>query len=209
MIEIIPGIQEDAFPKIETKIQLVESQVDWVQIDVTDNTLTENESYRDPRPFKDLQTRLNFEAHLMVKDPVSIAKEWVDAGFRRLIAHVECENPQGFIDATKELEVEVGLALDGPTNVVEIVPYLDELDQVLVMMYKAGPSGQKFQVENLEKIKFLHRSWPNVPIEVDGGINQETASYVKKAGATRLVSTSFIFWQNQDIGAAIEALRNA
>ena len=208
MIEIIPGIQEDNFSKIEEKIRLVEPYVNWVQIDVTDKTLTDNESFRDPRPFKKLKTKLNFEVHMMFADPLAAVENWVKAGFGRLIAHVEIRDPQEFIDKVKALGVEVGLALDGPTELAKISPFLSQIDQVTIMMYKAGRSGQKFQEENLEKIRFIHQKFPNLSIEVDGGINAETAKLVKKAGAERLISTSFLFWQNRDnIKEAIKLLK--
>lgn len=208
MIEILPGIQEESFAKICQKIRLVEPYVNWVQIDVTDKTLTENESFRDPKPFKNLKTRVNFEVHLMFDDPLKVVPDWAEAGFKRLIGHVESQDPGGFVRWVRERGLEVGLALDGPTPVGEIVPYLPQVDQVLVMMYKAGPSGQKFQKENLKKIKFIHQNFPNLPIEVDGGINGETAKMVKEAGASRLVSTSFLFWQNRDhLEEAIEILK--
>src|SRR3990172_4166349 len=98
MIEIIPGIQEDSFAKIEEKIRMVEPYVSWVQIDVTDKTLTDNESFRDPRPFKNLKTGLNLEVHLMVASPLKMAKDWVDAGFKRLIAHVESNDSREFVE---------------------------------------------------------------------------------------------------------------
>lgn len=209
MIEIIPGIQEDSFSKIEEKIRQVEPYVSWVQIDVCDKTLTDNESFRDPTPFKSLKSKLNLEVHLMFTHPLGVVEAWVKAGFKRLIGHVEIQNPQEFIGKGKAQGVEIGLVLDGPTEVSKIVPFLSKIDQVTIMMYKAGRSGQKFQKENLEKIKFIHQNWPNLPIEVDGGINAETAKLVKEAGATRLISTSFLFWQNREnLGQAIEILKS-
>ncbi|MDP3998487.1 MAG: hypothetical protein Q8P89_02630 [bacterium] len=210
MIEIIPGIQEDNFEKIEEKIRLVEPYVNWVQIDITDKTLTVNESFRDPQPFKKLKTGLFLEVHLMTIDPARVASDWAGAGFKRLIAHFESQNPQEFIRTAKRLGVEVGLAIDGPTEVAKIEPFLSQIDQVTVMMIKSGPSGQKFHPEYSDKIRFIHKNWPNLPIEVDGGINPETANLVKKAGATRLASTSFLFWKNSGrIKEAIGELKNA
>lgn len=210
MIEIIPGIQEDNFEKIEEKIRLVEPYVDWVHFDVTNHTLTSNGSFHDPRPFKNFKTTVQLEIHLMFSDPISVIDDWAEVGFKRLIAHVESENPQKFIKKTKAKGLEVGLALDGPTAVEKITPFLSQIDQVTIMMIKAGPSGQKFHPEYSDKIRFIHKNWPNLPIEVDGGINPETARPVKEAGATRLASTSFIFWQNNGrIKEAIEELKNA
>lgn len=145
----------------------------------------------------------------MLADPLKVAKDWVDAGFKRVIAHVESRNPREFIEEVKVSGAQVGLALDAPTDLETIEPFLEEIDQILVMMYKAGRSGQTFQAENLEKVKTIHGNLPDLPIEVDGGINAQTAHWVKEAGATRLVSTSFLFWENnKHIGEAIEILKN-
>lgn len=210
MIEIFPGVLEDSFSKIEEKIRMVEPYVDWLHFDVTDNTLTESASFHDPSPFKTLKTKLNLEIHLMFLDPSAVVQDWADAGFKRLIAHVESENPQKFIKKTKAKGLEVGLALDGPTGVERMAPFLSQINQVTIMMIKAGKSGQKFMEENLEKVRLIRQKWPNLPIEVDGGINPETARLVKEAGATRLASTSYIFWKNKGrIKEAIEELKNA
>ena len=210
MIEIFPGALEDSFSKVEEKIRMVEPYVDWLHFDVIDNTWAENDSFRDPTPFKTLKTKLNLEIHFMFMDPTVVVGDWVDVGFKRLIAHVESRNPQDFINQVKESGVEVGLALDGPTDVFKLEPFLSQIDQVTVMMIKAGKSGQKFMEENLEKIRWIHQKYPNLPIEVDGGINPQTAKLAKEAGTTRLVSTSFLFWQNSGrIKEASEELKSA
>lgn len=203
--QIIPGIQEATFPEIEKRIHLVEPYVKWVQIDVTDKTLTTNESFRDPKPFKNLKTKVNLEIHLMTKNAAEKAQEWIDAGFKRIIAHVEIDSPQKYINNIKG-KAEVGLALDGPTPIEAILPYISQIDSVLIMMYKAGPSGQKFQPEQLEKIRILHQRNPDLPIEVDGGTNLETIRETEKAGAIRFVATSAIF-RSDNIKEAIEKLQ--
>lgn len=209
MIEVIPGALEVNFLKVEEKIRMVEPYVDWFHFDVTDHTFTESSSFHDPQPFKNLKTKLNLEIHLMVDDPTTVVSQWVDAGFKRLIAHVESRDPQGFVNRVKELGAEAGLALDGFTEVVKLEPFLSQIDQVTVMMIKAGLSGQKFMEENFGKIRIIHKLRPDLPIEIDGGINDQTAKLVKEAGATRLVSTSFLFWQNSGrIKEAIEELKN-
>lgn len=209
MIEIFPGVLEDSFSKIEEKIRMVEPYTDWLHFDVADNTFTESGSFHDPSPFKSLKTKLNLEIHLMLLDPIAVVKDWVDAGFKRLIAHVESHDSQGFINQVKKVGAEVGLALDGFTEVEKMSPFLSQIDQVTVMMIKAGKSGQKFMEENLDKIRWIHQKWPDLPIEIDGGVNLQTAKLAKDAGATRFVSTSYIFWQNSGrIKEAIEELRN-
>ncbi len=145
----------------------------------------------------------------MVTSPEKYIKPAADAGFRRLIAHVEAHDPRLFLDAVKHEEVEVGIAIDGPTEFETVEPFLEEVDFVLVMMVEAGFSGAAFLPECLEKIKSIRRYLPHLPIEVSGGINDKTVRVVTEAGATRLVSTSFIFKDPANVAGAIERLTNA
>ena len=157
---------------------------------------------------------MNLEVHLMTKNATNKAQDWITAGFKRIISHVESDNPDQFVKpALSKIEglvksrVEVGLALDGPSSLELLLPYIDKVDFVLIMMYKAGPSGQLFEPSQLEKIRFLHQKYPLLPIEVDGGINHETIILAEKAGASRFVATSAIF-KSDDIGQAIKKLQS-
>lgn len=203
--QVIPGIQEATLSEIERRIHLVEPYVKWIQIDVTDKTLTLNESFRNPKAFANLKTKINLEVHLMTKNAAKKAQEWINAGFKRIIAHVEIDKPQEFINNVKG-KAQVGLALDGPTPIEVILPYVSQIDTVLIMMYKAGPSGQKFQPEQLEKIRILHQRYPKLPIEVDGGTSIETIRETEKAGAVRFVATSAIY-KSDNIKEAIGKLQ--
>lgn len=210
---IIPGIQEKAFPEIKRKIHLVEPFVNWVQVDVTDKTLTANESFGDPLTFTKIKTRVNLEVHLMTKNATNKVQDWITAGFKRIISHVESDNPGQFIklvsngvERSVKSRVEVGLALDGPSPLELLLPYINKVDFVLIMMYKAGPSGQLFEPSQLGKVRFLHQKYPLLPIEVDGGINHETIILAEKAGASRFVVTSTIF-KSVNIGQAIKKLQ--
>jgi len=207
MIDVIPGILEKEWPRIEEKINLVKGYSEWVQIDVADNTLVPNETMLKFDQFVQFD-HLSFEAHLMVSHPEKYMKPLADAGFRRVIAHVECQDPREFLKQAEFEEVEVGLAIDGATELEVIEPFLEEIDVVLVMTIEAGFSGQELMMETIEKIKTIHQNYPDLPIEVDGGINDKTAKVVKDAGATRLVSTSFLFKDPSGIAHAIEQLKN-
>lgn len=209
MIDVIPGILEKEWSEIERRIKLALGHVEWVQIDVADNTLVPNETLKDFTQFTPYSQKLSLEAHLMVANPEKYIRPLVDAGFKRLIAHLEAADPRVFLDAARYEHVEVGIAIDGPTEIEQIEPYLEEIDCVLVMMIEAGFSGQEFGQENIEKIKAIHQGFPDLPIEVDGGINEQTAKLVKDAGATRLVSTSYLFKDPGKIVEAIERLKNA
>jgi ribulose-phosphate 3-epimerase len=208
MVDVIPGILEKEWVSIEERVHLVENLVNWVQIDVADNTLVPNTTFLDFQKFSSLGPKPNFEAHLMVVNPEKYIKPMVDAGFKRLIAHVECHAPRVFLDQAKYEHVEVGIAIDGPTELELVEPFLEEVDVVLVMTIEAGFSGQPFMTESLEKIKTIHQNFPDLPIEVDGGINDKTGRLSAEAGATRLVSTSYLYKSPDGLAQAIENLEN-
>ncbi|MBI5619396.1 ribulose-phosphate 3-epimerase [Candidatus Gottesmanbacteria bacterium] len=212
MIDIIPGILEKDFAEIERRIALVAPYVSWVQIDVADNTLVPNETFLDFGKFAklvQLDKNPSLEAHLMVAEPEKYIRPLADAGFKRLIAHVEAHDPRRFLDGAKYESVEVGLAIDGPTDIEQIEPFLEEIDVVLVMTIEAGFSGQALMPETIDKIKKIHENFPDLAVEVDGGINDKTAKLVRDAGATRLVSTSYLFKDPAAIAQAIERLKDA
>lgn len=208
MIDVIPGILEKDFAEIERRIRMVTPYVSWVQIDVADNTLVPNETFLQFDQFNQLAKLVQLEAHLMVAEPEKYIRPLADAGFKRLIAHVESHDPRRFLDEATYESVEAGIAIDGSTELEAVEPFLESVDVVLVMTIEAGFSGQQLMPETLEKIKKIHENFPDLAIEVDGGINDKTAKLVRDAGATRLVSTSYLFRDPTQVASAIESLKN-
>lgn len=192
MFEIIPGILEKDWPEIERKIELVKSFAKTIHIDIADGIMVPNTTFLDPKPFKKYSDKIFFEVHMMVEDPIKYLKPWADCGFKRFIGHVEKMPDQVEFIAQGQLIGEVGLAVDGKTPVDEIKVPIDDLDSLLFMTINAGFSGQAFDGTKLEKIKMV-RQKSSIPIEVDGGINDQTIVLAKNAGATRFGATSFIF----------------
>jgi ribulose-phosphate 3-epimerase len=209
MVEVIPGILEKEWEMLEERLRLVVGLVDWAQIDIADNTMVPNTTFLDFVRLAPYAKQIALEAHLMVVQPEKYIKSLADAGFKRLIAHVEAHDLRIFLDQMKYEHVEVGIAIDGPTEFEAVEPFLEEADFVLVMMVEAGFSGGTFLPECIEKIKSIHNYLPDLPIEVDGGISDTTARLVRDAGATRLVSTTFLFRDPANIAAAIERLKNS
>lgn len=207
MIDVIPGIFDKTLEAVKEKITVASSSTQWLHIDVADFTLVENESFRDFSQWGNLSQHMNYEAHLMVADPGKYIRPLVDAGFKRLIAHVESQDPRRFIEAAEYEEIEVGLAIDGPTEFELIEPFLESVDVVLVMTIEAGFSGQPFLPETVEKIKLIAQNVPDLTIEVDGGINDQTGKICVEAGAKRLVSTSYLFHDFSQFHEHLEQLK--
>ena len=199
MYEVIPGILEKDWEGVEQKIRLLSPFARTLHIDVIDNKLAPNLTLLDPAPFAKYKDQFILEAHLMVEEPINYLKAFADAGFVRFIGHVEKMSDQVEFVGEAQVFGEVGLAIDGPTPLNAITVPFDEIDSVLVMTIKAGFSGQSFMPEHLEKVKairqkgLLNGEGSLFPIEVDGGIKDTTIVEAKEAGATRFITTSFLY----------------
>lgn len=207
MIEVIPAILEKNFPEIEKKIKLVEGLVDWVQIDILDNTLMPNNTFLDPLPYLNIKSHINLELHMMVRDPLLYLERFTKAGFKRFFAHIEGDHIDEYIEECNRLGVEIGLAIDGPTPVEKIQKYINDIDVILVMAIDAGFSGRPFREDTIEKIKKIKDMVFDLPIAVDGAMDGINARRTVEAGATRINSNSFIF-SSKDIDIAIQTLSN-
>ena len=214
MIDIIPAIFEKDKDAMVAKIELVAPHVDWVQIDIADGSLMPVESFRDVATLKEIITKydgpggkLSFEAHLMVASPEKYILPLVDAGFKRIVAHVECNDPRFFLDEMVKESVEAGHAIDGGPSEEQIEPYLESLDVVLVMMAEAGASGLALQTENVEKIRAIHASYPDLSIAAEEGIDESTAAILVDAGATRLVASSVLYKNPEGIASFVERFK--
>lgn len=192
MYQIIPAILETDWEKIEAKLNIIKPFSRNVHIDFLDGKFSQETSFMDFEPFKKHKDDFFMEAHLMVEDPSKYVKQLSEAGFKRFLGHVEkIEDLEEFV-AEGQIFGEVGLAYDSSTTLdLEKIPF-EDLDMVLLMGVKAGKSGQAFLPETLEKIKKI-RSVTQIPLEVDGGINENTIEKIKEVGATRFVVTSAIF----------------
>ena len=154
MIDVIPGILEKDFDTALEKINKVRGIASWLQIDILDSTLIPNTTFNNFAAYTAVARDFKLEAHLMVNDPAKYVEPLAKAGFSRLIAQVEGDTVREFIEAARRHEgLEVGVAIDAPTKIEVIEPYLETVDCALVMMYKMGFSGQTFQPSQLVKIK--------------------------------------------------------
>ena len=193
MFEVIPGILEKEWNKIELKIQLVLPFTKTIHIDLLDGKFSPDTTHMNPEPFKKYSKDVFFELHMMVNEPIQYLKPFADAGFKRFLGHVEKMSDIAEFVAEGQLLGEVGLAIDGPTPLEAIqVPY-EDLDCLLFYTSdKAGSSGSPFVPDRLVRLQQA-RAKTQIPIEVDGGVNNETIKAAQHAGANRFVSTTFLF----------------
>ena len=191
--QIIPGVLEKSWGEIEKRLENIKRFASAAHIDIIDGNFVDNTTFLDPAPFEKYAKDIFLEVHMMVIDPASFIEAFAAAGFKRFIGHVEHMASQTEFVSIAKKHGEVGLALDGPTHISAIKTPFEDLDTILVYTSgRVGFSGPPLLEERLDKIRHLRRL-TNIPIEADGGINDKTITQARNAGATRFVSTGFLF----------------
>lgn len=182
---------------------------DWIKIDIADGIFTYHKTWNNPTDWANLRSPFKLEVHLMVENPEKHIEPWIAAGAKRLIVHAETVDPkkaEKILEAAKRRGVEIVLSSNPETPPEALRPYLKIFSLFQVLAVNPGLAGQKFLPVVLEKIKFLRKEKPDARIEVDGGINLETARQCKAAGADSLAVASYIF-ENENPKKAYEALK--
>lgn len=206
MFEILPGILEQDWEVIKKKLEIVKPFAKSVHIDILDGKFANNTTFLDPEPFRPYAAEMFLELHMMVEEPIQYLKPFAIAGFKRFLGHIEKMSDQVEFVALAQILGEVGLVVDGPTSLDSVkVPY-EDLDCMLFMTINAGFSGQPFISAHLEKVKQI-REKTSIPIEIDGGINEQTILLAKEAGANRFVATNTLF-KSEDPQAQYKKLQS-
>ena len=207
-IRIAPSILSADFSKLGEEVKAIESAgADWVHIDVMDGQFVPNITIgplvvRAVRSVSDMF----FDVHLMIADPSKYVEEFADAGSDMITFHVEaCDDPQRTIDLIRSKGKKVGISVKPGTEISSIEAFLDKVDMVLVMTVEPGFGGQSFMGDMMSKIEWIREKF-NGDVQVDGGINEETAKVAIHAGANILVAGTAVFGRD-DYAVAIKSLR--
>ncbi|PYK30591.1 MAG: ribulose-phosphate 3-epimerase [Verrucomicrobia bacterium] len=210
---VAPSILAADFSRLGEEIRKVEAAgADWIHCDIMDGHFVDNISFGPAIVgFVRKQTELPLDVHLMIEHADHYIPRFADAGANSITVHVE---PEAKHDVGKTLQqirdskCRVGLTLNPETNFELVEPFLDKIDMLLVMTVHPGFGGQKFRADQMEKLKRAKSLNGKIDIQVDGGINTETARVSIENGANVLVAGTSIFKTNE-YAKAIRDLRGA
>jgi len=208
---IAPSILAADFSHLADEIDKVEQAgADWIHCDIMDGHFVDNISFGPAIVgFVRKQTKLPLDVHLMIEHADHYVPRFVDAGANSITVHVEREAKHDVgktLQQIRDADCRVGLTLNPETNFKLVEPFLGKIDMLLVMTVHPGFGGQKFRTDQMEKVKRAKSLNDQIDIEVDGGINAETAPASIQNGANVLVAGTSIFKTN-DYAKAIRDLR--
>ena len=207
MIEIAPSILSANVLCMGQDIQMVlDAGTNILHVDVMDGHFVPNITYG-PHVVRALRKAFPnaiLDVHLMMSNPTAMFPPFAEAGADELTIHIEVEEDvRSILQQIRARGIKPGLSLRPVTDVKRLLPYLAEIDQVLVMSVEPGFGGQKLIPETLDKVRFLRNQGFAGILSVDGGIHMGTAQDVVSAGATRLVMGSGVYG-SEDPAAVIK-----
>ena len=212
---IAPSILAADFSRLADEVRHVEQAgADWIHCDIMDGHFVDNISFG-PGMVATVRkiTSLPLDIHLMIEHADHYLPRFIDAGANSITVHVEAEAKHNVAETLQRIRgagCNAGLTLNPATPFALLEPFLHQLDVLLIMTVHPGFGGQSFRADQMEKLRRAH-DWkitnnPNLNLEVDGGINPETAKVSNENGANVLVAGTSIF-KSKDYAAEIRALR--
>ena len=207
---ISPSILSADFANLERDIKRVEEAgADWLHVDVMDGHFVPNITIGVPvvKSIKKVAS-IPLDVHLMIENPEKYIEPFAKAGADILTFHYEAvQDVKGIIDLIKSFGVKAGMSIKPKTNAEDVIQYLNDLDLLLIMTVEPGFGGQSFMSDCADKLPVIkENAHEKLIIQVDGGINAETARICTSKGANSLVAGNYIY-NSPNIQKAIDSLR--
>jgi ribulose-phosphate 3-epimerase len=207
VVRIAPSILSADFADLAAAIEEVASEADLLHVDVMDGHFVPNLTIGPPVVASlRRHTPLYLDCHLMVDNPGDLLEDFAKAGANGCSVHAEVQGVPELLEEMRRLGLDVGLAANPDTPFEAVAPHLPQLDLLLLMTVFPGFAGQHFITDVLPKVERaraeIDRRGLDLPIQVDGGINERTAPAVAAAGATVLVAGSAVFGADDPFDAA-------
>ena len=207
MIQVVPALLPENYADILGKVSRVKNIVPRVQLDVADGTYAPSKTWPyngDDSHLKEILTQdegmpywdeMDYEVDLLINEPERVIDTWIQVGIAAAIVHVEStQKLDEILTKLKDVDCEIGLGIKPSTPNEALFPYIEKIDFVQCMgSDEIGFAGVSLDERIYDKIKSLRAQFPELPIAVDIGVDDETAPLLVEAGATKLVSGSLIF----------------
>ncbi len=194
---VVPAILTEDPRAMETMVRQAETFTDYVQFDFMDGQFVPSRSIT-LEQLAGLPMKLSWEAHLMVLHPEDYLEGLRQAGAQKVLFHYEATpSPRQVISLARDLDLEVGLAINPETPVSIILPLVSEVDSVLFLSVHPGFYGSQFIPEVLDKVAELRSARPDVEIGIDGGIKEGNIAQVARSRPDVIYVGSAIFLQSQ------------
>ena len=210
---IAPSMLSSDFGRLVKEIELInDSSADWFHLDVMDGVFVPNITFGSPvlEIFKKFSKK-PLDVHLMIVEPENFIDKFSNYKPQTLTIHIEAtKNLKSSLNKIKKLNIKAGLAINPDTPVLDLEPYLDEIDMVCLMGVFPGFSGQKFIKSTTQRLKELRKlidkNKSKTLIQIDGGVDLSNIKELASAGADILVSGSCIF-RSENPNSMIDSLK--